>query len=227
MYDLLIKNGLVLDGTGGASYSADVAAVSGDIVAIGRQDGESVKTINAEGLAVSPGFIDLHSHSDMSFLLDPTAQSKVRQGVTLELVGNCGESNGAPLQGDAEARLREELSQYESSFDITRDDFAGYLDALQRAGSTLNIASQVGHHTIRACVVGLEDKPPFPDDLDRMRGLVADSLDAGAMGFSTGLYYSPGNYARPEEVMFLAAAASERGKLDSLVKTRFEEVPAL
>ena len=215
MYDLLIKNGLVLDGTGGASYSADVAAVGGDIVAIGRLDGEAAKTINAEGLAVSPGFIDLHSHSDMSFLLDSTAQSKVRQGVTMELNGNCGESFCAPLQGDAGARLEFEMSQYGSSFDITWDDFAGYLNALENAGSTLNIASQVGHHTLRACVVGLEDRPPTRDELDQMKALAAESLDAGAMDFSTGLYYAPGNYARPEEVIYVAAAAAERGKLYS------------
>ena len=215
MYDLLIRNGLVLDGTGGASYPADVAVVGGEIVALGKLDGEAQKTIDAGGLAVSPGFIDVHTHSDISFLLDPTAQSKVRQGVTLELTGNCGMSHCAPLHGDAEALLRSELSEYTSSFDITWDDFGGYLDALQNAGSTLNIATQVGHHTVRACVVGLEDKSPTRDDLDRMKGLVAESLDAGAMGFSTGLYYAPGNYARPEEVMHLAAAAAERGKLYS------------
>ena len=215
MYDLLIKNGLVLDGTGGASYSADVAVVGADIVSIGQLDGESVKTIDAEGLAVSPGFIDLHTHSDASFLLDPKAQSKVRQGVTLELTGNCGMSFCAPLQGDAEALMWARLSQYTSSFDVTWNDFAGYLDALESAGSTLNLATQVGHHTVRACVVGLEDKPPDPDQLDRMKGLVAECLDAGAMGFSTGLYYAPGNYARPEEVMHLAAAAADRGKLYS------------
>ena len=215
MYDLLIKNGRVLDGAGGASYSADVAVVGADIVAIGRLDGESVKAINADSLAVSPGFIDLHTHSDMSFLLDPTAQSKVRQGVTLEVTGNCGMSHCAPLHGDAEELFWARLSQYTSSFDITWDDFGGYLHALQRAGSTLNIATQVGHHTVRACVVGLEDKAPDRDQLDRMKDLVAESLDAGAMGFSTGLYDVPGNYARPEEVMHLAAAVAERGKLYS------------
>ena len=215
MYDLLIKNGIVLDGTGGASYTADVAVVGGEIVALGKLEGEAQKTIDAGGLAVSPGFIDLHTHSDMSFLLDSTAQSKVRQGVTLELTGNCGMSLCAPLHGDAEALLLTKLSQYASSFDITWNDFAGYLDALQNAGSTLNIATQVGHHTVRACVVGLEDKTPSPDDLDRMKGLVAESLDAGALGFSTGLYYAPGNYARPEEVMHLAVAAAERDKLYS------------
>ncbi len=89
MYDMLIKNGFVFDGTGSVPYTADVAAVNGDIVAIGLLDGPATKTVEAGGLAVSPGFIDLHTHSDMSFLLDPTAQSKVRQGVTLELAGNC------------------------------------------------------------------------------------------------------------------------------------------
>ena len=215
MYDLLIKNGLVLDGTGGASYSADVAAVGGDIVAIGRLDGEAAKTIDAKGLAVSPGFIDLHTHSDMSFLLDPTAQSKVRQGVTLELTGNCGMSFCAPLQGVAVELLKSRVSMYTDDFDVTWDDFAGYLDALENAGSTLNIAAQVGHHSVRASVVGLEDKPPTRDELDRMKALVAECLDAGAMGFSTGLYYAPGNYARPEEVMYLAAAAADRSKLYS------------
>ena len=215
MFDLLIKNGIVLDGTGGSSYSADVAVVGADIVAIGQLDGEPAKTIDAQGLSVSPGFIDLHTHSDTSFLLDPTAQSKVRQGVTLELTGNCGMSHCAPLYGDAEALLQSELSQYTSSFDVTWNDFGGYLDALQRAGSTLNVATQVGHHTIRACVVGLEDKAPDRDQLDRMKGLVAESLDAGAMGFSTGLYYAPGNYARPEEVMHLAAATADQDKLYS------------
>ena len=113
-------------------------------------------------------------------------------------------SNCAPLEGDALSLLESELSHYTPSFDITWDDFAGYLDALERAGSTLNLATQVGHHTVRACVVGLADKAPDRDQLDRMKGLVAESLDAGAMGFSTGLYYAPGNYARPEEVMHLA-----------------------
>ena len=88
MYDLLIRDGRIYDGTGSPAYSADIGVADGEIVAIGRLEGESVKTVNASGLAVSPGFIDLHTHSDMSFLLDSTAQSKVRQGVTLELAGN-------------------------------------------------------------------------------------------------------------------------------------------
>ena len=215
MYDLLIKNGRIFDGTGSAPYSGDVAAVDGEIVAVGRLEGDAAKTVDVSGLGVSPGFIDLHTHSDMSFLLDPTAQSKVRQGVTLELAGNCGSSFCAPLEGAAEEMLTTRVSQYTDSFEITWRDFGGYLDAIQRAGSTLNLAVQVGHGTVRACVVGLDARAPDGAELDRMKALVAESLDAGAMGFSTGLFYAPGNYARLEEVIELARVAAQRGKLYS------------
>ena len=208
MYDLLIEHGRIIDGTGSASYTADVAVAGNEIVAIGKLDGESAKTIDAAGLAVSPGFIDLHTHSDMSFLLDPTAQSKVRQGVTLELAGNCGMSFCAPLIGEAEAALKSRVSQYTDSFDVSWKDFGGYLDALERAGSTLNIATQVGHGTVRTCVIGEADRAPTGDDLEQMKALIADALDAGAMGFSTGLFYAPGNYARLDEVIDLASVAA-------------------
>ena len=106
MYDLLITHGLILDGTGSAPYQADVAVSQGDIVAIGSLPDTAHHTLDAAGLVVAPGFIDLHTHSDFSFLLDPTAQSKIRQGVTLELAGNCGSSYCAPLQGVAHEMLR-------------------------------------------------------------------------------------------------------------------------
>ena len=215
MYDLLITNGRIVDGTGSASYSADVAARDGEIVAIGRLEGESVKSVDAGGLVLCPGFIDLHTHSDMSFLLDPTAQSKVRQGVTLELAGNCGSSFCAPLQGAAEEALRTRVAQYTDSFDVTWADFGGYLDALEGAGGTINLAVQVGHGTVQSCVVGLDSRAPDQEELDRMKALVAESLDAGAMGFSTGLFYAPGNYAGLEEVIELAEVASQRSKLYS------------
>ena len=215
MYDLLVRNGRVFDGTGNAAFDADVAAVGGQIVAIGRLEGEASKTLNAAGLAVSPGFIDLHTHSDMSFLLDSTAQSKVRQGVTLELAGNCGSSFCAPLEGAADELFRTRISQYSDSFEVTWNDFGGYLDALETASPTLNVAVQVGHGTVRSCVVGLDARAPDGGELDRMKELIGESLDAGAMGLSTGLFYAPGNYARLEEVIELAAVAADRGKLYS------------
>jgi N-acyl-D-amino-acid deacylase len=215
MYDLLIKNGRIYDGTGSASYTADVAVAGDEIVAIGRLDGEAEKTLDASGLALSPGFIDLHTHSDISFLLDPTAQSKVRQGVTLELAGNCGSSFCAPLMGDANEMLKSRVSQYTDRFEPTWNDFGGYLDAVEQAGCTLNLAVQVGHGTIRACVLGQADRAPSGVELDQMKALVAECLDAGAMGFSTGLFYAPGNYARLDEVIELAAVAAQRGKVYS------------
>ena len=111
MYDLIIKGGRVYDGTGKASFDADVAVADGEIVAVGTlKDETAEKVISAAGLAVSPGFIDPHSHSDLSFLLDSTAQSKVRQGVTLELAGSCGMSSCAPLMGEAEESLRTRMA---------------------------------------------------------------------------------------------------------------------
>ena len=215
MYDLLITNGLIIDGTGSAPYRADVAVSQGDILAIGTLPGTAQHTLDAAGLVVAPGFIDLHTHSDLSFLLDPTAQSKVRQGVTLELAGNCGSSFCAPLQGMTHELLQSRVAQYTETFTPTWSDFGGYLDAVQRAGATLNLAVQVGHGTVRSCVLGMEARAASAAELERMKTLVAESLDAGAMGFSTGLFYTPGSYAGLEEVIDLAAVAAARGKLYS------------
>ena len=125
-------------------------------MAIGSLPGTAQHTLDAAGLVVAPGFIDLHTHSDISFLLDPTAQSKVRQGVTLELAGNCGSSFCAPLQGMTRELLQSRVAQYTETFTPTWSDFGGYLDAVQRAGATLNLAVQVGHGTVRSCVLGME-----------------------------------------------------------------------
>ena len=159
MYDLRIKNGRIYDGTGSPSYLSDIAVHDGNIVAVGTIEGAASKTVDARGLAVCPGFIDLHTHSDLSFLLDSTAQSKLRQGVTLELAGNCGNSFCAPIIGTAADEFRARVSQYTDDFEITWSDFGGYLDAVERAGSPLNLAVQVGHNTVRQCVLGFVSKP--------------------------------------------------------------------
>lgn len=215
MYDLLIENGKIIDGTGSAAYPVDVAAVNGEIVAIGKLEGEAAKTVDAQGMVVSPGFIDLHTHTDLSFLLDSTAQSKVRQGVTLELAGNCGGSAGAPLEGAAMDALETRLSEYPDVLEISWAGFGGYLDAIERARATLNLAVQVGHGTVRSCVLGMESRAPDESEMERMKELVAESLGSGAMGFSTGLFYAPGSYARLEEVIELASGVASRGKVYS------------
>ena len=215
MYDLLIKNGHIYDGTGSPAYVADVAVRNGNIVAIGNLEGVASKTVDARNLAVCPGFIDLHTHSDISFLLDSTAQSKVRQGVTLEVAGNCGNSVCAPLIGSAVDSFKESTARYTDRFEITWNHFGGYIDAIEQAGATLNLAFQVGHSTVRQCVMGMDSRLPDGDELDQMKRLVADSLDAGALGLSTGLFYAPGNYAGLEEVIELSTVVAKRNKLYS------------
>jgi len=215
MYDLLIKNGTVIDGTGAAGYRANVAVRDDVIVAIGRLDGEAGRAIDASGLVVTPGFIDIHTHTDMSFLIDAQADSKVRQGVTLEVTGNCGMSPCAPLTGEARAQFEDWLARQGLELEPTWTDFAGYLDALEQAGSTLNVATQVGHGTVRTAVMGMDARAPTMDELARMRRLVEESLDAGALGFSTGLWYAPGAFSATEEVVALTEPAAERGLYSS------------
>ncbi len=216
MFDTLIKGGLVIDGTGAPVYQADVAIEGDSITAIGRGLGAQARhTIDAAGLHVAPGFIDLHSHADFQFFIDPTADSKVTQGVTLEFVGNCGMSFCAPLIGAAREDLDTRAAWYSTKWKPTWTTFAGYMEGLEKTGKTLNVATQVGHGTVRKAVLGMETRAPDSGDLKRMQSLVAEALDAGAMGFSTGLSMAPGVYSTTPEVIALAEPAGKRGKLYS------------
>jgi len=215
LYDLLVNGGTIYDGTGALGYPADVGVVRGRIVAVGALSDEAKHTVDASGMAVSPGFIDLHTHSDASFLIDPTADSKVRQGCTLELAGNCGMSFCAPLLGQAIPLAEERWQAYGLKPELDWATFDEYLSRLEGTGSTVNLATQIGHGTVRAGVIGFDDRAPTQDELESMKRLVAEGLDAGALGFSTGLYYAPGSYARTDEIIALASEAANRGKLYS------------
>ncbi len=215
MLDILIKGGTVIDGTGSPGFRADVGVLGGEIVAVGQAGDAARQTLDASGRVVTPGFIDLHTHSDMSFLQDPLADSKLTQGVTLELFGNCGMSFCAPLTGMARAQFEERLSRTGGDIKPGWTGFDGYLAALDKAGSTINVATQVGHGTVRTAVMGMDARAPTTEELDSMAGLVSESLDAGALGFSTGLWYAPGSYSLTEEVIALAGPAAERGLLYS------------
>jgi len=211
-----IKNASIIDGLGGEPYFGNIYLRNGKISSI--TNGESLVSdisIDATGKIVTPGFIDLHTHSDVSFLLDSTAQSKVRQGITLEFIGNCGFSLCAPLIGDARDMFDDWVSDYSNSYKPTWTNYAGYIEASRKAKATLNIAFQLGHGTLRAAIVGLDDRPPTAQELEEMKRLAGESLDAGALGFSTGLFDAPGYYARTDEIISIAEEVGKRNKLYS------------
>ena len=216
MYEVVIRNGYIYDGLGSNPYIADIAILNGIIVAIGKIEDEALNVIDASGYSVSPGFIDLHTHSDLSFLIEPLADSKLRQGCTFELIGNCGRSDGGPLLGEAFDLTSERLEtlNFTTNFSLT-GNYADYLNLLEQKGTLINIAGQIGHGTLRTSVIGSGDTNPTLDELDNMISLLDECLDQGAMGFSTGLYYAPGNYSRTEEIIKLCNVASKKNKLYS------------
>ena len=211
MLDILIKGGTVIDGTGRPPRPADVAIAGDRIEAIDRLPGASAaRVIDAAGHVVAPGFIDMHSHADFTLPGLPTADSKLHQGFTTEVVGNCGASP-APLTPAHRQEVIDStgLALPPLAWDWTT--FRSYLDALSRERLSINVAPLVGHGTVRLVVMGPGDAHPTPDQLRAMAAEVRRAMDEGAIGFSTGLIYPPGVYADTDEVVELARAAGEGG----------------
>jgi len=205
MYDILFRGCRVVDGSGAAAFPADVAVAGGRIVRVAAaQDGPAVTLVDAHGLCLAPGFIDPHTHSDLTLLADGRAESRTRQGVTTEVTGNCG-SSAAPLAGAAVAETVAEAAQLGVTVDWR--DMAGYLERLRRAGSAVNVVPLAGHNTVRGCVVGYDDAQPDADQQAAMERLTAAAVEQGAHGLSSGLFYPPGSYAGSDEVAALARAA--------------------
>jgi N-acyl-D-amino-acid deacylase len=180
---------------------ADVGIKAGKIAAVGDLSAVAVanREIDAKGRVAAPGFIDIHTHSDFTLLVDGLAQSKIRQGVTLELTNHCG-GWAAPLAGESLESARRHVETYDPGFKIDWTGMEGYLSRLERGGTSLNIACLVGHGAVRGAVFGYEDRPPTPDELARMLRLIEESMEAGCFGMSTGIYYAPGSYASLEEL---------------------------
>lgn len=202
MHDLVITGGTVFDGFGGEGVETDVAVSGGRVVAVGRGLGGARERIDAGGLAVAPGFIDPHSHSDSVPFLDEPQPFKLLQGVTTEIVGNCGYTC-APTTPDSEHEVIREAG-------IAFTRFRDYLDAVDSAGTTNHLAALVGHNTLRLAVAGFERELP-PGGLDAMCALAEEAFSAGAVGFSSGLEYSPGAYAGADELVALARVARRWG----------------
>ena len=211
-YDIVIRNGRVMDGTGNPWRWADVGIAGDTVKAVGDlRDADAEETIDAGGLLVAPGFIDIHSHSDFPILVDPRGLSKIHQGVTTEVVGNCG-SSAAPMNA-AVKRYKETYarSSVPEGFEYDWESMAGYMDRVDRQGSGPNIAPLVGHGTVRQNVMGHENRRPTAEELEGMKALVEGAMRDGAWGMSTGLIYPPSVYGDAEEITELAKVVAKHG----------------
>ena len=199
-WDLVLRNGTIIDGSGGAGVEGDVAIANGRIVAVGRSlRDRGSEEIDARGLVVGPGFIDIHSHADGTLFDDPRAESVIRQGVTTVIVGQDGGSRG-PSRDDPSARAQVRRSLRAQGPFASLGDFLATVDALP---SAVNVASMVGLGTVRGVVVGDDDRPATAAELDRMRSLVSAAIANGACGASSGLEYVPGAFASRDELAAL------------------------
>jgi N-acyl-D-amino-acid deacylase len=216
-FDVIIKGGTVYDGAGGEPRKADVAIRDDRIARVGDLEKARAKTvIDAKGLAVAPGFINMLSWSTVSLIHDGRSQSEIRQGVTTEIMGE-GES-----MGPVNARVREHMirQQGDIQYDIKWNTLAEYLQYLEKRGVSCNVASFIGATTLREYVIGFEDKQPTPEQLDQMRELVRKEMEAGALGIGTSLIYPPAFYAKTEELIELCkVAAKYKGKYISHIRS--------
>ncbi|HWW85465.1 MAG TPA: D-aminoacylase, partial [Vicinamibacterales bacterium] len=196
IFDLLVTNARIVDGTGGPSSTGSVAVRGGRIVGMGQVTGAATRTINAQGKVVAPGFIDPHSHSDYALLTDGNAESKIRQGVTTEVIGESG--SVAPQKATPGRNWT---------------DFAGYFAAVERSKSAVNLLSYIGLGQVREYVMGYDERAPTPQELTTMTSLVGDAMKQGAYGVATGLIYAPNEFAKTDELIALSKPAATAGGL--------------
>src|SRR5271166_6993380 len=207
-YDLIIRNGHVIDGTGSPWYGADIAIRDGHVAAIGRLDSASAKvTIDAAGMVVAPGFIDMLGQSEKTILVNPHLPSKIYQGITTEITGEGG--SAAPLT-DA-IRAADHASYEHYKIDPSWNTFREFFARLEKQGMGINLASYVGATQVRRVVLGDDDTQPTPEQLDQMKSLVRQAMRDGTVGVSTALQYAPAPYAKTDELIALASEASKSG----------------
>jgi N-acyl-D-amino-acid deacylase len=198
-FDLLIAGGTVVDGSGAKRFTADVGVRKGRIAKIGALGNPpAARKLDAAGLIVAPGFIDMHTHSDRTLVADGLAQSAVRQGATTHVIGNCG-SSPAPRGQPAKAGDREYRT------------YGEYLAVLADAGTSVNVCGLVGHNTIREAVMGMQNRAPTEGEMHKMQDWVAEAMRGGAVGISSGLVSPPGAWSKTEELIELARVAGEAG----------------
>ena len=206
-YDVLIKSGRIYDGSGSPAYVADVGIDADRIAAVGKLDADADIVIDAPGLAVAPGFINMLSWANESLIQDGRSQSDIRQGVTLEILGE-GTSMG-PLNAAMKQEFRE--TQGGIKYEVEWTTLGEYLEYLERRGVSTNVASFIGAATVRIHTIGYQDRAPTPGELEQMRKLVAEAMAEGAVGVSSALIYAPGVYAETDELIALAEVAGKYG----------------
>ena len=216
MSSFLIRGALVIDGSNGEPFRGDIAVKDGLITEVSPSiKGGGKNVIQVDGLVAAPGFIDIHSHTDLTIFRHPLAESKALQGVTTEVIGNCG-IGAFPANDERMAILTDYLRMHEfhiPSDGLSWNNFAQYADQLDRIGLGLNLVPLVAHGTLRIAMMGAEDRIPSDKELQGMKSLLGDSLEQGAWGLSTGLIYPPGSFAKTEEIEDLAKIAARYGAL--------------
>jgi len=208
-FDIIIKNGLVIDGTGSKPFYSDLGIVGEKIIALDQNIGNSAEIIiDAKGKIISPGFIDIHTHTDTELLINPTADSKIFQGVTTEIGGNCGYSPFPFTQSDLEEFDKNYFERFNEHADWK--NIAEFYAKLEKNKLSINYASFTGHGNLRAFVVGKNDVMPSSDQMKKMQEVLLKSMEMGSLGLSTGLEYSPGSYAKTEELIELSKIVSQK-----------------
>lgn len=218
MFDLIIQNAALVDGTGSPAFRGDLAVRGGKIAAIGTHLGPARQVVDAGGLTLAPGFIDSHSHGDMMAELDNTFFQLLEQGVTTQIAGMCGFSAApfSPAHLDDAMDISAMVSPYDFRPTASqRYRYADYLDRIDRPTGT-NMAVFVGHGTLRCAVMGLADREPTPQELEEMSAILSQALEDGATGLSFGLAYPVGSYARTPELIALARVVAEHGGVVSV-----------
>ena len=210
-FDLLVAGGTIYDGTGGPPVRADVGVIGDSIRLVDKIPASRARSvIQADGLAIAPGFVDIHEHTSAALLVNPRAESAIRQGVTTLVSGNCGESPFPLTEAMAEESKKSLREDY--GIDLAWRDARGFFDHLARSGTAINYTSYVGQGTVRSAVVGYVNRPATADETSRMAALVRESMEQGVLGLSSGLEYSPGSFASTEEIIALCRpAAAARG----------------
>ena len=232
-FETLIRNGLVIDGAGNPWFKADIGISEGKIRQIGNTGSvKAEKVIDAHGFVVCPGFIDIHAHSDLSLLINPRAESKIRQGVTTEVIGNCG-TTPAPLRKETMNLLKDEWGSEAKEVKWNWSTFGEYLRQREKKGTAINVASLVGHGTVRTAVLGVENREPTSQEMRSMKTLVGESMEEGAFGLSSGLVYLPGCFAKTGELVELCKVVAEyrgfyashiRGERETIVEALQEAI---